>query len=372
MLNKLKLFILFVFTIQDVFCMRIIGESLEYRDSRFATIQEANKELFEREPDFFQKFTDEILRWQYIDFEEVARDIIFSDAKMRLEQKLEEDRRKSRVRGIPETVLNPDDYAIALAGEILHFDEVPNYQDDFDWKSPDVIERACFEIIQNEIPKINQHMSFLRLIALDIKEEKPSFRIFYVPCIFLSGTYATNGRSLTDNLLRSMVRFIDTYGFYSTSDQAYSHSERTICLALSQYGDFQLSNFIKPNTKDICIQIRNLSRMCVNCEHFIYGRDIYFINIAGKGCFVTNQYKEDYNTVSSDEEKKEFIKNYHDSLRLNINTIDTYNAGQLNAIFAQVKPKSILELIPHPHHDALILETMSNERLSEVVKIYLP
>lgn len=112
--------------------------------------------------------------------------------------------------------------------------------------------------------------------------------------------------------------------------------------------------------------------MCVNCEHFIYGRDIYFINIAGKGCFVTNQYKEDYNTVSSDEEKKEFIKNYHDSLRLNINTIDTYNAGQLNAIFAQVKPKSILELIPHPHHDALILETMSNERLSEVVKIYLP
>lgn len=370
MLSKLKLFILFVFTIQDIFCMRTIGESLEYRDSRFATIQEANKELFEREADFFQKFTDEILRWQYIDFEDVARDIIFSDAKMRLEQKLEEDRRKSREQRIPETVLNPDDYA--LAGEILHFDKTLNPRDDFDWESSNLIDRACLEIIRKEIPKINQHISFVRLIALDINEGKPSFRISNIPCIFLSGTYASNGTTLANNLLRSMVRFIDTYGFYSTSDQAYSHSERTICLALSKYGDFQLSKFIKPNTKDVCIQIRNLSRMCVNCEHFIYGRDIYFINIAGKGCFVTNQYKEDYEKASSVEEKKAFIKKYHDSLRLDINIIDTYNSSQLNAIFTQIKPKNILELIPHINHDALILETMSNERLSEVVKIYLP
>lgn len=253
MLKKIKIFPFLILFVQDIFCAGIIGESLAYRDSPFAVITEENRKLFEKEADFFRKLTNEILRWQYIDFEEVARDIIFSDAKMRLEQKLEEDRRKSREQGVPETILNPDDYAIALAGEILHFDKTLNPRDDFDWKSPNLINRACLEIIQKEIPKINQHISFVRLIALDINEGKPSFRISNIPCIFLSGTYASNGKALTDNLLRSMVRFIDTYGFYSTSDQAYSHSERTICLALSKYGDFQLSKFIKPNTKDVCI-----------------------------------------------------------------------------------------------------------------------
>lgn len=370
MLRKLKFLIFFMLIIQDVFCMRIIGESLEYKSSRFSNVQDVNKELFESEPTFFQKFTDEILRWQYIDFDMVAyeclHNTIIANAKIQLSQKLS--------KGGHQDTLFEDDYAIALAGEILHFDETFNPRDDFDWRSSKVVERACFDVIQKEIRKINQHMSFVRLIALDINEGKPFFRACCLPCIFLSGTYATNGISLLNNFLSTMVRFIDTYNFYSTSDQAYSHSERAICLALSeQYGDFKLSNFIQSNTKDVCIQIRNLSRMCVNCEHFIYGRDIYFINIAGKGCFVTNQYNNNYQRASSDEEKRTFIRNYSDSLRLSaeeISNISSFNSTELNAMFDQIKPKNILELIPYSNK--LIIETMTDERLSEVVKIYLP
>lgn len=367
MLRKRYLFVFFALIVQDVFCTRIIGEYLEYKSYRSANIQEENRELFQKEQDFFTKLYNEIVRWQYIDFNEIANEIaqniVVLEAKKRLNRKLTQE----------SITLKPTDYSVALAGEVLGYGENSNPRDDFDWLSLNVVGRACSEIISKEILNINQHISFARIIALDIENGKPSCRIFNIPCIFLSGTYASNGNDLKKNMLGGMVRFIDNYNFYSTSDQSYSHSERAICLALSQqYGDFKLSDFITSNTKDVCIQIKNMRRMCINCEHFLCGTGVYFINVGQKGCFVTSEYKEDYNKVSTNEGKRNFINKYCGALKLDNSIVGTLKSTDLDGLFEHIKPRNISELIPHAQCSVLVLETVKNDYLSEVVKVYLP
>jgi hypothetical protein len=246
--------------------------------------------------------------------------------------------------------------------------------ENFDWEDHnDMINRACHCIIIQSIDAIKQHISFARIIIIDKDGETFSYRICNIPYAFLSGTYATNGIDLAHNALSSMIKFIDSYNFYSTSDQAYSHSERSVCLALSEeFGDCKISDIISSNTVDLCIQIRNLSRMCVNCEHFIFGRDIYFTKVGGKGCFVTYDYKDDYERCYLASQKVDFIKKYSKALKLNFldEKIDSCGEAEINDIFSQIIPKDISVLIPYTN--ALFLEAMNTDRVSEVVKIYLP
>jgi hypothetical protein len=237
---------------------------------------------------FFIELTDEILRWHHVDFSNVAfeclKNSIVCNARFALRRKLED------------CWLEENDYRVALAGEILKYEEGGDFVENFDWDDHnDMINRACHCIIMQSIDAIKQHISFARIIIIDKDGETLFYRICSIPCVFLSGTYATNGIDLAHNALSSMIKFIDSYNFYSTSDQAYSHSERSVCLALSEeFGDYKISDIINDNTVDLCVQIRNLSRMCVNCEHFIFGRDIYFTKVGGKGCFVTCDYREKF------------------------------------------------------------------------------
>lgn len=112
--------------------------------------------------------------------------------------------------------------------------------------------------------------------------------------------------------------------------------------------------------------------MCVNCEHFIFGRDIYFTNVGEKGCFVTYEYKNDYEKVDSTTKGRDFIKKYSKALRLGFSEerINSFRDDEINDIFVRIVPKNILDLIPY--RNVLVFETMSADRISEVVKIYLP
>ncbi len=379
-----KIFLIALLFIQNTFCMtKIIGESLAYRESPSAIVSETNKAIFEdeRNATFFSELTDEILRWQHTDFFDVAFECLKSSIDCRHKKATIAAARsslRSKLRGV---WLEEEDYKIALAGEILKYDGTDELDDIFDWgDSHDLIGRACidscdkcYQMVKDSITAINQHISFVRIITVDKVRDEFYFRINCVPFLFLSGTIEANAAMLIRNPLKTLARFIDSYGFYSSSDQAYSHSERAICLALStDFGDRCLLSFTNENTIDLCIQIRNLSRMCVNCEHFIFGRDIYFTNVGGKGCFVTYEYKNDYEDVTSVAAKRDFIKKYSKALRLGFSNerINLFQDGEINNIFAQIVPKNILDLIPC--ENALVLETMSADRISEVVKIYLP
>jgi hypothetical protein len=59
-------------------------------------------------------------------------------------------------------------------------------------------------------------------------------------------------------------------------------------------------------------------------------------------------------------------------LRLNFSDgeIDSFEEDEINDMFSQIIPKDISVLIPYAN--TLFLETMNIDRLSEVVKIYLP
>lgn len=362
---------------------KIIGESLDYRESHSAIVSETNKAIFEDESNaaFFSELTDEILRWKHIDFSDVAFECLKSSIKCTHTKAVIAAARSSLRQKLRGGWLEAEDYKTALVGEILEYDGTDELDEIFNWRdSCNLISRACinscnkcYEMVKDSVSKINQHISFVRVITVDKICDKFSFRINYIPLLFLSGTLEANATILIGNPLKTMVRFIDSYGFYSSSDQAYSHSERALCLSLSiDCGDQCLSSFINDNTIDLCVQIRNVSRMCVNCEHFFFGRDIYFTNVVGKGCFVTYEYKNDYDAVGSTLQKRDFIKKYSKALRLGFSDkeINCFQDITINDMFARIIPKNILDLIPY--ENTLILETMNSDKISEVVKIYLP
>lgn len=368
----------FLFT-NDTFCMsKIIGESLAYATNpSYASVSEQNRRFFEDEQysSFFGNLNAEISRWQYVDINDVAfecicsREAIFSTARSSL---------RSKLGGL---YLESKDYAVALAGEILGYDGNDEFEE-FDWSNDSgLIDRACARVtdkycdaVKTFVEQIKQHISFSRVIVVDKIDETLSFRIERIPLLFLSGTYGANVKRLTDHpILKTMVRFIDTYNFHSTSDQTYSHSERALCLGLSEdFGDSPLSSFINKNTIDLCVQIRNLNRLCVNCDRFISGRSIYFINIGNIGCFVGNAYKADYEQASSPLKQRKFVTEHNYVLKLgfSVEQITVLNDFQLKSIFEQIVPKNIRNLIPHDN--ILFFETMNSDNLSEVVSIYLP
>lgn len=249
MLNKIiKVFFLTILFVQNTFCMtKIIGESLAYRDNSFAIISKTNRAIFEdeRNADFFSELTDEILIWQYMDFFDVAFECLGNSINRQHKKAVISAARSSLRPKLKGCWLEEGDYKIALAGEILKYDGTDEL-DNFDWSnSGDLIDRACtdscedyYQIVKDSTAALNQHVSFVRVVAVDQTNDDFSFRVNCVPLLFLSGTLEANASMLIHNPLKTMVRFIDSYGFYSSSDQAYSHSERALCLALSNdFGD---------------------------------------------------------------------------------------------------------------------------------------
>lgn len=366
-LKTIKTVLFIMLFLQNCLCMtKFIKESLDYYDSYCVTpISNDNKSLLEKNPAFFNALKKEISRWQYLDIYNVAFDCLKEKIILKAKHNLSLKMKK--------ITYENEDYLIALAGEILGYNEKSNPMDNWDWSTKDIIERACLHVIKNDIDVIKQHISLARIIAVDRDKEKDnlSLRIMQIPLLFLSGTYTSNANRLNNTLifLKEFTRFIDTYNFYSSSDISYSHSERALCLALSKdfnRNDINFADFIKTNTIDACVQIRNQNRMCINCENFIKGVDVYFININKmSGYFVNRDYENRYFQCDNSEKKREFLKEFENDLTKVLGNID-YKDNEIDSIFNIVIPKRISDLIPYKN--LLFYESST----TEVVKMYLP
>lgn len=297
------------------------------------------------------------------------------------------------------------------------------------WHDNDFSEVVCNAVEINKttdhekaITDIDQHVSVARIILMYADN---TYKIVPIRCMFLSGA-----SKIIKNSLSSYFRFIDTYGFKSSSEQSYSHSERAALLCISNELNKTLIdqninlNDSNCNLKDICIQIRNKKRMCINCEQFMTGKGIYFIKLDKNGAFVGPDYKTDYvKTNNTNKSKIEFIlehikvlfdidfqnrlkqlekkkllqlknkqkehnkiqkktikkitltKEQKESLEEELeetlkNEIkELVPDDKLDEFWEQIRPRTIIELLPY--NGATILESTNEETLSEFVKIDL-